>query len=213
MSEESNEPDWESLCKTVQIGDTFYWDCMARREELEMLEEIRNEPPFEDRLMQRAQDIPELPGKRKPKPHTELTGEDLTRMPSAPPAPAPRAASGISGLLEGLAAGDTGKYVLVGGSLALLGLWWYFQSQKNSAETPQNATAYPVAFKNGKQVLVAWFSDPEAVKTVAKLAPPEVRKRLEGGKKGVVPEGVKVDTLKPEEFVEQARKLLLSVAA
>jgi hypothetical protein len=119
----NGEPDWEKICKHVQVGDQFYWDCAARKEELEMIEEIRNEPPFEERLMQRAQDIPLPPGAAK-----------LAR--AAKEGAEPKASGGLAAMLEDLATGESGKYVLAGGAIALIGLWFMFRN-KSAGESSE----------------------------------------------------------------------------
>lgn len=205
----NGEPDWEKICKSVQVGDQFYWDCAARKEELEMIEEIRNEPPFEERLMQRAQDIPLPPGAAK---LARVAAADLAQ------AGAPKASSGgLAGLIEELATGPSGKYVLAGGAIAMLGLWFMFRSKKDAQDAPAageagvDVIAHGVGLKVGGKTVIGWFSTPQLVNEVRGLLQQAGVRGAEGLKPKKAPSKL-VDTLTPAQFVQQVQQLLSRAA-
>jgi len=154
MNTAHEEPDWENICAHVEIGDEHYWPCKARAEELEILAEMREEPPFEKRLMDRAQPIPEPPALVAARKRAEREAKER-RETKNKLAQRKEPSRGLSGLLEQLTQGELGKTVLMVGPFVLLGIWWLYS--RPSATSDGLVEAWGVRWRSGTQTMERLF--------------------------------------------------------
>lgn len=146
------EPDWENVCPHVKPGDEHYWECAARKEELEIIAEMREEPPFEEQLMERAQPIPEAPdvARARRKSEKKPSKQALSGPPAAP-------SSGLTALLEQLAVGNAGKIVMWAGPVVLLGLWWLYSRKTPAQVSDGTVEAWGVRWQSAGKTLERLF--------------------------------------------------------
>lgn len=156
MNDDANEPDWESICANVQIGDAHYWTCAAKREELEILKEMRQEAPFEERLMERAQPVPEPPGVVRERKLAELEAKKRVEL-KHKLEKRKEPARGLSGLFEELTEGELGRTLMWAGPLAVLAAYWWFS--RSSSKQGDMLKVWGVRWTSGDKQFERLFVD------------------------------------------------------